>query len=411
MDAFEELERAVRSNDIGKVSEVMTNCPDLRDPGFSWIINDAIRLGLTEITRVLLENGVLANSTSKNLCKPSPLMNACKLGNKNIVRLLLEHGAAVDGEDNFGVPPLVLAARSGNMEIFDLLLTWKANVDQRIDYEFVKWPFNSQRMNQAQLECMSAPYEQNTVLIEACRAQHFEIVQKLLLHGANLHAANQAKETPLHITACPRPWLSYQHYNKRILPTAPEILHCLLQHGADVNAHNMFGQTPLDRTLAEIEHILNCKILSENVTETLQKHFRNFYNMVQAGSNLKIYANPANGEEDLYGFLLDAYLQHQDSDSPNKACLQEFKKVLKAIDLALGKPREVFVRRFIMEIRESIEKRVIVAWLKSRQRNCRSLKELCGTRVRQVLHPPLMLNVFTEELELPLNLREYLIKS
>ncbi|XP_064646158.1 uncharacterized protein LOC135499343 [Lineus longissimus] len=61
------------------VSEVMTNCPDLRDPGFSWIINDAIRLGLTEITRVLLENGVLANSTSKNLCKPSPLMNACKL--------------------------------------------------------------------------------------------------------------------------------------------------------------------------------------------------------------------------------------------------------------------------------------------------------------------------------------------
>jgi ankyrin repeat protein len=391
-----------------QVSEVMTNSPDLRDPGFSWIINDAIKLSLTEISRVLLENGVPANGTSQNLCKPSPLMNACKQGSKSIVKLLLEHGAGVNGDEHFGVPPIVIAARNGDLEIIHLLLDWNANVDQRVDYEFVKWPYKCQSMNEAQLACMSAPYEQNTVLIEACRAQHLEIVEVLLSHGANLHASNQAKETPLHIAACPKPWLSHQHFNKRILPTTPEIVTCLLKRGADVHAHNIFGQTPLDRTLSEIEHILYCKILSEQVTETLQKHFKNFYHLVQAGGDLSIYANPGIGEEDLYEFLLDAYLRHQDSDSPDRACLRELKKVLKVADLSLGKLREAFVNRFQVEVTESAEKRAVLTWLKYRQRNCRSLKELCGVKVCQFLQPPLMLNIFAEELELPLNVREYL---
>lgn len=65
---------------------------------------------------------------------------------------------------------------------------------------------------------------------EATYKGHFEIVEILILHRADLIAKNKEGRTPLHLA------VKYKHTN---------ILKILLFHGADVNVSSNDGKTPL----------------------------------------------------------------------------------------------------------------------------------------------------------------------
>ncbi|MEX0940882.1 MAG: ankyrin repeat domain-containing protein, partial [Candidatus Babeliales bacterium] len=59
----------------------------------------------------------------------TPLHGASEYGSLEVVKLLLEKGAPIDIQDNFGDTPLHLASRKGHLEVVKLLLEKRAQID------------------------------------------------------------------------------------------------------------------------------------------------------------------------------------------------------------------------------------------------------------------------------------------
>ncbi len=84
--------------------------------------------GYEEIVKLLLDRGVPTDAL--DTAGLTPLMNAAMSGNKTIVSLLLEHGAAVDtGSRDGRCTALLFAAWMGHGDIADLLLKAGASPD------------------------------------------------------------------------------------------------------------------------------------------------------------------------------------------------------------------------------------------------------------------------------------------
>jgi ankyrin repeat protein len=83
-----------------------------------------------EIAKLLLEKGANVNALSKGHLKATPLYHAVNFGNKEMVQLLITHGAQVDKTNSKGVLPLSIAAAKGNIEMAKLLLKNGANINK-----------------------------------------------------------------------------------------------------------------------------------------------------------------------------------------------------------------------------------------------------------------------------------------
>jgi ankyrin repeat protein len=79
---------------------------------------------------VLLEEGVDPNSVDLPFLRPSltPLVAAASEGHETTVKLLLDHGAAIDFVSNSSTA-LIVAANRGHQNIVRLLLDNGANID------------------------------------------------------------------------------------------------------------------------------------------------------------------------------------------------------------------------------------------------------------------------------------------
>jgi ankyrin repeat protein len=64
----------------------------------------------------------------------SPLFMACKGGNENLVKYLVELGADVNKENKFNETPLYCACRKGNEKIVKYLIEHGANVNRVNQY-------------------------------------------------------------------------------------------------------------------------------------------------------------------------------------------------------------------------------------------------------------------------------------
>ena len=102
--------------------------------------------------------------------KITPLVYAASLGYIDIVRLLLQNGAAIDGTDIHGNTALIEAASKGHTEITRLLIDHNAKVN-------------------------TTGFYKNTPLIAAATSGHNEIIKLLLEKGADIGAANTNNET------------------------------------------------------------------------------------------------------------------------------------------------------------------------------------------------------------------------
>lgn len=175
-----------------------------KTPLYNAVLNEDVAF-----VRILLKNGadIKAVSYDKSNCGcrgkrnglrcsgslsvASLMVAAVKTHNLEIVRLLLEHGADVNGSAN----ALMYACDKGDLEIVRLLLEYGADVNLK-DY----WGTNA--------------------LKSACRQLNPEIVRLLLEHGADVNAQDSRGESAL-MYACNQ--------------GNPEIVRLLLDHGADVN--------------------------------------------------------------------------------------------------------------------------------------------------------------------------------
>lgn len=191
----------------------------------------ATRNGNVEMTLLLMGGG--ADVNSRNRYGATPLLGAIEASNRDIVNVLLSRGADngatpenliyfVNKKNLLGVeamlktgitpniksskgyPPLVGAAALGDLNIVDLLIAYKAEIN-------------------------AFGPDGSTALLNAAKYQRGEVAYYLLSQGADVNIANKYGETPLF-------WAAY-YGNKNL---ANE----LLAAGADYTVKNQEGFTP-----------------------------------------------------------------------------------------------------------------------------------------------------------------------
>ena len=124
---------AVRSGTASDVKEALSsgvvdvNCKS--DIGNSTPLTEAAWKGHTNVVKVLLDEGALANEAERY--DRTPLIVAATLGNEDMARLLLDNGAKTNLADKDGWNPLHKAALRGHVNIIKLLLDEGANPNMR----------------------------------------------------------------------------------------------------------------------------------------------------------------------------------------------------------------------------------------------------------------------------------------
>lgn len=91
------------------------------------ILEMSVYLEDEEIIQKILEIGINPNG-KKGLDDISPLSIAVELDNKNIVDLLIKYRANVNQVDDFGITPIITATKNNNIEIIKSLVIAGANI-------------------------------------------------------------------------------------------------------------------------------------------------------------------------------------------------------------------------------------------------------------------------------------------
>jgi ankyrin repeat protein len=89
----------------------------------------AAKEGHLDVVNLLLEDGAALEGKAEN--DRTPLAAAAVNGHADVVKLLLANGAVIDAKDDTGVTPLAAAAQQGHLDVVLLLLEKGAAVDAR----------------------------------------------------------------------------------------------------------------------------------------------------------------------------------------------------------------------------------------------------------------------------------------
>jgi ankyrin repeat protein len=149
--------------------------------------------------RLLLAKSI--NVNAQNVNGETALIRAVRLGNVEIVKSLLDHGADPRRSDVFGNTPAILAYEKGNAEMAALLPPKFRRQSQNVLNAFLRAAVG--KKDEAKVkELLAAGADPNhefaidyahksikrTVLILAARMGHLGIVELLLKKGANVNA-------------------------------------------------------------------------------------------------------------------------------------------------------------------------------------------------------------------------------
>lgn len=204
----------------------------------SRALNDAIRNGDVEKVKQAIANGADVNRKEYGA---TVFMEACRKGNIDIVRLMLDSGAEVDPDAYAGSSPLTYAAQSGHTAIVELLLSRGAQLEPKGDYE--------------------------SALHIAAEKGYRETVEFLIAKGANLDNSTSGKSmivrTLMYRKSNAMILLlvgngasihAFGEYGKSLFDYAiqekqTELVKLLLERGADVNERDARGMTPLIRAV------------------------------------------------------------------------------------------------------------------------------------------------------------------
>ncbi|ORY24721.1 ankyrin, partial [Neocallimastix californiae] len=137
----------------------------------------AVELGNEKIVKMLLDH--LANVNYENQLGITPLIHSILHRHERVVKLLLENGANVNSRNVFNNTPLIYAIRSGNARIVKLLLENGADVNTKDSF----W---------------NTPLMQ---AIETATKDHFDVVEELIHQNAIINAQGKNNRTALMIAA------------------------------------------------------------------------------------------------------------------------------------------------------------------------------------------------------------------
>jgi ankyrin repeat protein len=172
----------------------------------------------------------------------------------NTVRLLLEHGAKIDGRDEEGATPLIRAAAHGSNHVVQALLEHGAGVDARDKYgntalvaaacEFasIDMPETLESLRlllDKGADVNARDHQQGTALMAAAPAGRTENAKLLLHRGAQIDARDRDGNTALLIS------VRSGQYSSVGVVESNEMVKLLLARGADIEARDRDGNTPL----------------------------------------------------------------------------------------------------------------------------------------------------------------------
>lgn len=147
----------------------------------------------------------------------TPLHVACSYRRYDMIKVLLENGARIDGQCKNGKTPLQsLIGFNTNLKLVKLLLSFKPDVNLKDS-------------------------EGQISLFKAVSCGNLEITQALIDHGSYVNSIANNGSTPLH-AACIR--LGSQIFKDPYI----DIVKCLLKNKADTSARNHDGRTPVMHT-------------------------------------------------------------------------------------------------------------------------------------------------------------------
>ena len=231
------LYEAVDYNDINEAKRLISEGADLNVQVIGKSpLHLAIEKDELEMSRLLIEHG--ADVNAEDDLGSAPLHGANYSDNVDLAKFLIEHGANVNAEDDLGSTPLHGASYSGNVDLAKLLIEHGANVSA--ENESGSTPLHgasySGNVDLAKLfiehgaNVNAAAKSGDTPLHSASRSGSVKTAYLLIEHGANVNAVVKSGSTPLHEACC----------KGRL-----EVAKLLIRQGANVNAENEDGATPL----------------------------------------------------------------------------------------------------------------------------------------------------------------------
>ncbi|XP_040297606.1 protein TANC1 isoform X8 [Bufo bufo] len=220
-------------------TEVLNNAP---------IVCVQAHLGHEEMVSLLLEYGAFVDGASES--GMTPLCYAAASGHFSIASLLCKKGAKVDHIDKKGQSPLVHSALRGHCDILKYLLTceWTSSSQQpnyvRRSHALQQALTAAASMGHTEVvNCLlnhdeDYPIDINendtlwgeTALTAAAGRGKLEVCELLLDHGAILSRVNRRGISPLFCAVRQGHW---------------QVARLLMQHGCDVNLCDKQGRTPL----------------------------------------------------------------------------------------------------------------------------------------------------------------------
>ncbi|XP_001604063.1 ankyrin-3 [Nasonia vitripennis] len=217
---YEALSLAIRQNSVKYTKYILRRSNGLVIHN-NWtdylLLIKTLQRGHRKIVKLLLKENCRVNKIENTNFFHTPLYYATRLGDVDLVRMLLSKGALINGRDFNKDTSLCLALKMKYYKIVDIML--------------------SHYLNQVLEIYVSSQNSDDTIAFSAaCLRNKERVVEEFIRRGmtVNIHLDSSLHNafncTPLHIAV--------KHQNL-------EVIHVLLKNGANFTAKNGLGQTPL----------------------------------------------------------------------------------------------------------------------------------------------------------------------
>lgn len=216
--------------------------------------------GYKDLLKKFLDVGTDINQVS-NEHGSSALLYATEAGHTVCAEMLLNHGAAVNQQNNRGMTPLILAAVGGHLACIEMLLNHGADIHQE-ESNCATAMMYAALGGHTKIICMllsqGAEIEHKsknggTALIGACIGGFIECAEMLLSHGAEINSQTNSGMTALMATG------------ERGYTACAEML---LNHGADIDITDINGKTAL-AFASEKGHTFCTEMLQRYISQTV----------------------------------------------------------------------------------------------------------------------------------------------